>query len=163
MLELKLNVSQFIRDIKKWQYNFHFVAGKRLGERVMEAYERLVNETPQWSGTTAASWAIGFGRGVPGGFVDLRDQTPPRGKAPIKYKAHGAAVGIGLSRADQSLVTTNLEAYKTQDIVVVNDSPNFDIAENGPLRDINMPGGMFAAFQEELDSIVINLDAEISG
>lgn len=160
MIDIKMNISEFIRDVSKWKGALHRIAGKRLGEQVLAAYERLVNETPQWSGTTAASWSIGFGGA--GGMVDLRGEVPFRDRDSARWKGHARAVGIGLSRVDSRIANSSLEAYKTQDIVIANESPNFDIAEDGVnLRDVNQPGGMFARFQQELDGIIIDLDSEM--
>lgn len=175
MLDIKMNISEFVRDIQYWKHNLHRVAGKRLGELIMREYERLVNETPQWSGTTAASWSIGFSPA--GGVVDLTNEVPwndskakksrravagGAGDQEPRHKGHARAVQFGLARADLSLLTSNLEQYAYRDIVLTNDAPGFEASEaGGGLRDVNKPGGMLARFEAALASAVIDLNAEV--
>ena len=45
-----------------------------------------------------------------------------------------------------------------QDIIVSNDSPGFETAEEGPVRPVNTPPGALARFEARIDSLDILVD-----
>ena len=145
----KTNISQFVREISAIEGKLHKVGGERLSNELMEAFEVLVNETPQWSGTTAASWTMGFR--APDVLVEFpklsREQAMQRGMDP--------AVSAALSR---SQLSADLKDYARADIKLTNPSPNYDTAMEGPLRDVNKPPGAIDRFEARVAGIIIDLN-----
>ena len=79
-LDVKMDISKFLKDLgamTRGPNSIYRAGGRALREALLEEFKILVQETPQFSGSTAASWQIGFpedtyGDGTPGSdFVEL--------------------------------------------------------------------------------------------
>lgn len=149
---IRWNISGFLADVKKIQRNIYKVPGQKLTEALTAEYERLVTETPQYSGNTAASWSMGFAAPV----VDA-GKVKPKSRAEAFRKGADPAVGESLSRVN---LGNSLKDYLVKDVTVTNGSPSFEFAEGGPLRPENEPGGMFSRFQNRVRNLHITVSGE---
>ena len=151
---LRINATEVIR--------LHQETGKALfrgvygaiAEEIMEEFHRLVVETPQYSGSAAASWKIGFsglGMGSPEGGEVL---FPKPKLENALQKGHGYAVSIA-TMANRGALDKMATAHTRADIHVWNSAPSALIAEHGPLRDVNQPGGALQKFGVEMARIRI--------
>ena len=153
-MALTSNLSQMAREIDYLEKAVFADVGDALAEGLMAEFETLVNQTAQWTGTTAASWNISLG-GVGEGGVALQ---PERSREEALEKGHHEAVSISLARcatALNRLATMGLPGQKGNTyraIMVENNSPSADHAENGPLRDVNSPNGAFERFKMRVAS-----------
>lgn len=163
-LDVKMDISKFIKDLNAMTQgpdSIYRAGGRALREMLLENFEILVKETPQFSGSTAASWQIGFpedtyGDGTPGSdFVELPkpaggDEAMRRGMAP--------AVGIAIARGTANLMHTDPERFVRQAIVVLNNAPGFETAEEGPVRAVNTPPGALKRFEARVATAEIIAD-----
>lgn len=117
--------------------------GDSLAQGIWEEFVILVNETAQYTGSTAASWNLSMG-----GDDSVRLQ-PKRTRQQALQKGHQSAVQIALAHNFKSLVNIT-EEYRYRAIVVENNVEHAGKAETGPLRDVNHPAGAFFRFQQRL-------------
>ena len=154
---IKVNISDLARLRKVTSAELYRRGGRTLQQEIREEFERLLIETPQYSGTTVASYRIGPGYDLP----DAHDTLPePESAEAAFYRGHMTAVYRALDTNEKHFkAMDNLEVYKRQDLVVKNDSPQWEIVEKGPVRPINEPGlGSFAKFVARLDGKIIEVD-----
>ena len=137
------NFSQVAREIDYDSKAIFKDIGNTLAQGVWEHFVVLVNETAQYTGTTAASWNLSMG-----GDQSVREQ-PERTKSEALQKGHQAAVGIAIGHNFKSLVDIT-EKYKYSAVVIENHALGAERSESGPLRDVNSPTGAFAKFQMNL-------------
>lgn len=154
---IKVNASEAHRAIEAGKSKVNKLVAKKISEVLWEEFEQLVKETPQYTGTAAASWNIAAQH--PGGGV--REQKLNEG-GPLSY-SHPTAVNIALS-ANMG----NLEAFADKDFIykdlfIWNDADSAVYAERGPLRGVNDPPGpgAFARFQERLASLTLTIHEDI--
>ena len=154
MIACRTNISQFLRYLKRETSGPNSIykrAGRQLNDEIWNAFVVLVEETPQWSGSTAASWRIGFA--APEEYTQM---PRPSSVAEALQKGHSEAVehalyeSVGFRMEDHDLMR-----YTTQDIMVTNASPQFNVAEFGPLRRVNQPGGAVQHFMDTIEKINI--------
>ena len=156
MIRVKSNVSEAIRQLKTLTAgpnSIYNVAGTQLRDAILGEFDVLVRETPQWTGTTAASWEIGFPSDITGSV----ETQPERKREEALSKGTEPACGIAMSKAKTSL-PSDLSRYKTQDIVLSNEAPGYDRAEEGPVRPINTPPGALKRFEARIDTLDILVD-----
>ena len=147
---IRFNASDFLARVRNIKRNIFKVGGEELSQALTAEYETLVKETPQWSGSTAASWSMGFAAPM----VDAQ-KTKPKSRAEAFIKGASPAIGESLARVNLS---NYLEDYLTKDVTVTNGSKNFDYAEGGPLRAENEPGGMYSRFLNRVRNLHIVID-----
>ena len=159
-----MDVSKFIKDLNamtKGPDSIYRAGGRALREALMEDFEILVKETPQFSGSTAASWQIGFpedtyGDGTPGSdYVEL---PKPSGADEAMRRGNDPAVTIATTRARANLFHTDPERFVRQSIVILNNSPGFETAEEGPVRPENTPPGALKRFEARFATREIIVD-----
>ena len=144
-LNVRMNISKFNRDLgamTRGPNSMYSQGGRELRAALMEEFETLVKETPQFSGSTAASWQIGFPGDLYGGFTPGDDfvQLPkPANGIEAMKKGMNPAIDISITRAKATLFSTDPDQYMTKDLVIVNNAPGFETAEEGPVRQVNDP------------------------
>ena len=156
MLRVKSNVSDAIRQLKTLTAgpsSIYKIAGTQLRDAILDEFTVLVRETPQWSGSTAASWKLGFLYLVDPSPVILpelsRDDALKKGAEP--------ACQIAINNAKGAL-SVDLAEYAKKDIVLHNEAPGFDRAEEGPVRPVNTPPGALKRFEARIDTLDILVD-----
>lgn len=153
---LKLNVSGLaqLRQISSVQLFKR--GGQALKEELKEEFKRMLIETPQWSGSTVASYRIGPGRMTPDEYVQF---SKPKNASEAFKRGHMSAVNEAMRENEAGFAAMDdLRVFKTQDIVIKNASPQWDVTEHGPLREVNEPTGTFAAFVETMNNKIIEVD-----
>jgi len=159
-MALKTNVSQFSRDARKLAgrggkgASIFSLASKDVETAIGNAFITMVRETPQYSGTTAASWNIG-----PPGATSEEVREQPEPNPPLK-KGHGAAIEVARSSNEGNL--KNLVGInKVRDVLVINNAPGAEQSEHGPVRKVNEPAGMFEIFKSALVEEFNKLEADL--
>ena len=149
-MSVTTNLSAMAREIDYLGKAIFTDVGQTLQVQIMAEFQSLVVETAQWTGTTAASWNISLG-----GDHSVRPQ-PKRSRAQALEKGHTAAVSIAMNHnanALDRLATMGLPGQKGNSyraIMVENYSPQAEVAESGPLREVNSPAGAFDRFKERV-------------
>lgn len=142
---IKFDGGQFIRDLNMMTAgpNSIYARGERaLRQVLLEEFHTLVQETPQYSGSTAASWRIGFY--APTEYTMM---WPPSSAADALAKGMDPAVSIAVGYARESLGVTGYDMLKNrQDITITNGAPGYETAEEGPVRQVNTPPGALKRF-----------------
>lgn len=156
---LKSNLSLFARKAKtaagRKGNSLFTIIGEEVEEAMTEAFETLVRDTPQYSGTTAASWNIGLARTCPD---VVREQPRPKSEAEALKKGDSAAVEIALT--ENAIALANLSSMNlNQDIAVKNNAPGADTSESGPLRQVNRPSGMTDRFEAAVEAAFSRLES----
>ena len=151
------NISAFQRELGMLTTgpNSIYARGERaLRQVLLEEFHTLVQETPQYSGSTAASWRIGFY--APTEYTMM---WPPSSAADALAKGMDPAVSIAVGYARESLGVTGYGMLKNrQDITITNGAPGYETAEEGPVRQVNTPPGALKRFVERFSHRVIALD-----
>ena len=158
-LNVKSNVSKFIRDLNAMTAgpdSIYRAGGRALREMLMEEFKTLVQETPQFSGSTAASWQIGFPEDTYGNdFVELPASS---GADEAMHRGMDPAVSIAVTRGTANLMHTDPERFFRSDIVILNNAPGFETAEEGPVRAVNTPPGALKRFEARVATAEIIAD-----
>lgn len=148
MIKVKSDVSALIKQLgalTRGPNSIYRRTGRELKAQLIEDFTILVRETPQWTGTTAASWEIGFPSRLTG---EVKEQ-PERTRAEALQKGSEAACAIALSWADKT-ISDDFGEIATQGIILSNDAPGFDRAEEGPVRPENTPPGALKRFEARI-------------
>ena len=156
MIRPRTNASEVLRQlgvVTSGKDSIYHKAGAQLKSKLLEEFETLVRETPQWSGTTAASWEIGFYRDITGEV----ETQPRRSLEEALQKGSEPACQIAIHKA-QTSIPDDLSQIKTQDIIVSNESPGYDTAEDGPVRAVNTPPGALARFEARVAALDFDVD-----
>lgn len=158
MLGFKMNISEFARDLNAMTSgpnSIYRAPGQALRNFLLDEFKTLVYETPQYSGSTAASWRIGFGRDL-----DTKATLLPKPKSWHEALEKGSEwpCMIAISNALTDLPEALAERYMRQDIVLANEAPGFDTAEEGPVRAVNTPPGMLKRFEARVATAEILVD-----
>ena len=150
MIDFGINVSAFIAELSDKKRSIYKVVGNEIAEELYDAFEQLVMETPQKTGTAAASWNMDLGKSS--GGVRQQEEVEL-----WLYKGHLDAVLVALNAAEGNLDNlSDPKVYGTKDIVVWNDVDYIDELESGELlRPVNQPGGMFGRFEQALWDIAL--------
>ena len=131
-------------------------AGSQLVEKILGEFEVLVRETPQWTGTTAASWYIGMTRDE--STLDQVNTQPERTSKEALKKGSEPACAFSINKSKSTLMDADLVRIATEDIVVGNSAPGFDRAEEGPVRPENSPPGALDRFMARVSLIDFEVD-----
>jgi len=156
MINFKSDVGAAIRELgalTRGPNSIYNRAGAALKETLLEEFDTLVRETPQWTGTTAASWEIGFPSDITGSV----EKQPDRNREEALSKGAEAACNVAMDKARTSL-TRDFRKIKNQDIIVSNDAPGYDRAEEGPVRPENTPPGALKRFEARVATLYIEVD-----
>jgi len=135
------NLSADIRSIDPEGKAIFKDVGDVLARGIWKEFLTLVEETPQWSGTTAASWNLSMK-----GDRSVRPQ-PKRTRATALQKGHQAAVRIATAYNFNKMAMDIATEYTHAAIVVENWAPGAGQAESGHVRPVNIPNGAFERFQ----------------
>ena len=143
MINFRTNISQFIRDLgamTRGENSIYQAGGRELRDFLFEEFTDLVRETPQFSGSTAASWEIGFPGSVSedGDYVKL---PKPADGVEAARAGDKFACDKAINKAFTTLMGADPEAYISKDLLLINNAPGFETAEHGPVRAENEPPG----------------------
>lgn len=146
---IRHNLSKMAREIDLLGQAVFKDVGDALAHGIWKEFVQLVEETPQWTGTTAASWDLLMqGRVGPMGGTEVREQ-PERTRANALSRGHRAAVQVAIGANYDSLLYI-AEQYRYAEIVIANHAPGAEQSEYGPLRDVNQPSGALARFEQRV-------------
>lgn len=157
MINFRTNVSKFIRDLGAMttgEDSIYQAGGRELRDFLMDEFTTLVRETPQFSGSTAASWELGFRGDVREG-TDYDELPKPAAGIEAARKGSEFACSKAIDRAFTTIMAHDPKQYITQDLILVNNAPGFDTAEYGPVRPENAPPDppkMMERFKERIES-----------
>lgn len=150
---IKLNASQFakqLRDISS--VTLYKRGGQALKEAIEDDFDILLMQTPQYSGSTVASYRIGLRA------EDAFEILPKPASANEAFeRGHETAVNIARV-ANAGSIPDDYKGYLTKDLTITNGSPQWDVVEYGPVRDVNEPAGAFERFKERLSNRIIDVD-----
>lgn len=150
---IKLNASQFakqLRDISS--VTLYKRGGQALKEAIEDDFDILLMQTPQYSGSTVASYRIGLKA------EDTFEILPKPASANEAFeRGHETAVNIARV-ANAGSIPDDYKGYLTKDLTITNGSPQWDVVEYGPVRDVNEPAGAFERFKERLSNKIIDVD-----
>ena len=158
---IRSNASQVMRQLSKISsVELMRRCGSAIKDEIEDAFDELLEETAQYTGSTVASYRIGLGANV----EDIYDKLPDPGSAEAAFK-RGDQAAINLARAANagSLPEADLmrEMMKQKDIVIKNGSPAWERVESGepPLRSVN-EGSVDAMkrFEERIANKVIDVN-----
>jgi hypothetical protein len=159
-INVRSNLAAFAKEMSYLGSRAIFAsAGKALRDAVMEDFELLVQETPQWSGDTAASWRIGM-PAVESGVSQGADDWDWRDQNPIHVKGDSEAVAEAMAANERS-VPDDFRKWAQKDLTITNDAPGFETSESGKgLRPENTPGGMLARFETRFSGRIIDVNLD---
>ena len=150
---IKLNASQFakqLRDISS--VTLYKRGGQALKEAIEDDFDILLMQTPQYSGSTVASYRIGLRA------EDAFEILPKPASANEAFeRGHETAVNIARV-ANAGSIPDDYKGYLTKDLTITNGSPQWDVVEYGPVRDVNEPAGAFERFKERLSNRIIDVN-----
>lgn len=155
---IKGNISKTIKKLRGISATIALRAGESLADEIMEEFNVLLEETPQWSGSTVVSYRIGVG-GLGRQVEDTYIELPKAESAQEAFsRGHAAAVSMAKVYNIDALSSAELVFTKRGDIVITNGSPQWEVTEEGPLRPVNEPTGAFKRFEERLSNKIIEVD-----
>lgn len=140
MASVRHNQKQFEAQITAMQQELSVKGvAKVIRGKIIRLFERIVVETPQWSGAAASGWMIDGNIGeTESGYVAER--------FPLFSKGMNPAVGAAFSNN----AWINSAGEDIMDgVQISNDQPYIGLLESGtaggkPLRSVNLPGRMVA-------------------
>ena len=150
---IKLNASQFAKQLREISsVTLYKRGGQALKEAIEDDFDILLMQTPQYSGSTVASYRIGLRA------EDAFEILPKPASANEAFeRGHVAAVNIARV-ANAGSIPDDYKGYLTKDLTITNGSPQWDVVEYGPVRDVNEPAGAFERFKERLSNKIIDVD-----
>lgn len=158
MIRAKANISDDLRRAGVFQTtgpnSIYRKAGSQLRDKVISEFKDLVIETPQWTGTTAASWEIGFSGDITGSV----EEQPERTKEQALQRGSQPACDIAIANAERSFTESDLRHYAKEDLLVSNTAPGYDTAEEGPVRQVNTPPGALKRFESRIAALDFEVD-----
>jgi len=150
---IKLNASQFAKQLREISsVTLYKRGGQALKEAIEDDFDILLMQTPQYSGSTVASYRIGLKA------EDTFEILPKPASANEAFeRGHETAVNIARV-ANAGSIPDDYKGYLTKDLTITNGSPQWDVVEYGPVRDVNEPAGAFERFKERLSNRIIDVD-----
>ena len=150
---IKLNASQFAKQLREISsVTLYKRGGQALKEAIEDDFDILLMQTPQYSGSTVASYRIGLKA------EDTFEILPKPTSANEAFeRGHETAVNIARV-ANAGSIPDDYKGYLTKDLTITNGSPQWDVVEYGPVRDVNEPAGAFERFKERLSNRIIDVD-----
>lgn len=150
---IKLNASQFAKQLREISsVTLYKRGGQALKEAIEDDFDILLMQTPQYSGSTVASYRIGLKA------EDTFEILPKPASANEAFeRGHETAVNIARV-ANAGSIPDDYKGYLTKDLTITNGSPQWDVVEYGPVRDVNEPAGAFERFKERLSNKIIDVD-----
>ena len=150
---IKLNASQFAKQLREISsVTLYKRGGQALKEAIEDDFDILLMQTPQYSGSTVASYRIGLKA------EDTFEILPKPASANEAFeRGHEAAVNIARV-ANAGSIPDDYKGYLTKDLTITNGSPQWDVVEYGPVRDVNEPAGAFERFKERLSNRIIDVN-----
>ena len=150
---IKLNASQFAKQLREISsVTLYKRGGQALKEAIEDDFDILLMQTPQYSGSTVASYRIGLRA------EDAFEILPKPASANEAFeRGHETAVNIARV-ANAGSIPDDYKGYLTKDLTITNGSPQWDVVEYGPVRDVNEPAGAFERFKERLSNRIIDVN-----
>ena len=150
---IKLTASQFARQLRDISsVTLYKRGGQALKEAIEDDFDILLMQTPQYSGSTVASYRIGLRA------EDAFEILPKPASANEAFeRGHETAVNIARV-ANAGSIPDDYKGYLTKDLTITNGSPQWDVVEYGPVRDVNEPAGAFERFKERLSNRIIDVN-----
>ena len=114
MLKVRTNISSIMRAAgleTKGKNSIYNKIGAQLKDALLDEFDVLVRETPQWTGTTAASWEIGFPSDIEGKI----EEQPPRKREEALSKGSEAACSISMGQLLKTFLSIE---YRTLSLVI---------------------------------------------
>ena len=150
---IKLNASQFAKQLREISsVTLYKRGGQALKEAIEDDFDVLLMQTPQYSGSTVASYRIGLRA------EDAFEILPKPASANEAFeRGHETAVNIARV-ANAGSIPDDYKGYLTKDLTITNGSPQWDVVEYGPVRDVNEPAGAFERFKERLSNRIIDVN-----
>lgn len=140
MARVRHNQQQFEAQITAMQQELSVKGvAKVIRGKIIRLFERIVVETPQWSGAAASGWMInGELDDVESGWVATREALYSKGMNPA----------VGAAFSNNAWINTAGEEI-LNGVQITNPQPYIGFLEAGnagtrPLRSVNMPGRMVA-------------------
>jgi hypothetical protein len=131
------NLSDLFRELSCKTTGIFREVGGNVVDIFESEFEQLVMETPQWTGTTAASWKISLGgRGVFGGDSGVHT-LPKRSREQALWRGHMKAVNLALTANAgnfENMRERLSREFATAAITIDNQAPGSTQAEKGPVR-----------------------------
>ena len=150
---IKLNASQFakqLRDISS--VTLYKRGGQALKEAIEDDFDILLMQTPQYSGSTVAFYRIGL-------KADDTFEILPKPASANEAFERGHETAVNIARvANAGSIPDDYKGYLTKDLTITNGSPQWDVVEYGPVRDVNEPAGAFERFKERLSNRIIDVN-----
>lgn len=151
--KVKSNISQFLRElgvITRGKNSIYNLAGRALIDALFNEFKDMVYDTPQWTGTTAASWHIGFD--ADSSVNDMGDPNK------IQYwKGHQEACMVSIG-GNTDFLSSDPKRVLYRDIIINNEAEGFESSEYGPVRYVNDPAGPLGRFEGRVGALNIVVD-----
>ena len=150
---IKLNASQFARQLRDISsVTLYKRGGQALKEAIEDDFDILLMQTPQYSGSTVASYRIGL-------KADDTFEILPKPASANEAFERGHETAVNIARvANAGSIPDDYKGYLTKDLTITNGSPQWDVVEYGPVRDVNEPAGAFERFKERLSNRIIDVN-----
>ncbi len=156
-VRMHTNLKAMGKELLGASLNIYKVAGYSIAKGIWKEFEQLVNETAQYTGTTAASWNLSAGGFLSTGGVRT---MPKRNKENALRSGHQYAVDVALVNNYGRITGSNIyDLVLRSGINVWNEAPGAmsGVVETGPLRDVNTSSlGAFSRFQNRIETKVFN-------
>lgn len=149
---IRSNASKLIRELDGRSAKIYKEVGDKVAQAIWEAFTELVMTTPQYTGTTAASWHLSMGgKGWTSKSESVNTRKLSKGSAPHN-KGHMEAVSHSIASNRGALAEISTK-YRTADIVITNAAPGIETSQiSGLLRAINQPGIDIKQFEATLSA-----------
>jgi len=131
-----IDASQVYRNLTAVNAVINQQVAEALADGLEEEFTRLVIETPQWTGTAAASWNVAVGAAS----EDEPRVQPERERKHALSAGRMAAVSVALN-ANHDRFEEFKKSYTLRNLAFYNNAPSIETAEEGPLRPQNIPPG----------------------
>lgn len=156
-IEMRINAKEVGKDLLGASLNIYKVFGHVIADALWEEFVKLLNETAQYSGSTAASWNMDTAGAGSFGRVRMQDYRKPE---TALHMGHQDAVNVArIANYGNIDGNTLYEKTRTSGINIWNDSPGAQsgVPEHGPLRPENTGAvDAFARFERRLATKVYN-------
>lgn len=157
MIRVTSNISHQLKELKAMTSGPNSIyrkGGEALRKVLLEEFSVMVRETPQYSGSTAASWRIGMRAPT-----EHTEMPRPASVEEALHKGMEPACSYAINQAMGDLPPTfSLEELMRKDLIITNGAPGFEQAEGGPVRPVNAPEGPLARFEERFSRRTIITD-----
>lgn len=129
--------------------------GMVLKEAIEDDFDTMLLQTPQYSGSTVASYRLGYMYETP----TVHEVLPEPASAQEAFeRGHQTAVNLARVANAGFFGDPNYEKMIRKDIIITNGAPQFETAEYGPVRMVNEPAHAVETFKNSLKSRLYPVD-----